>query len=260
MQRRAFLTAGLSLAAAPAAAAVRDGGSGFTVGGRQLLLAYQGFVEQHLSGVLRALHALAQTSDAQSGEWARMQAALRVLATESATYATVWLAAPDGAYSSLATAGQTGLSLADRPYFQRLMAGADIEGDLVVSKSTGRYSAIMATPITAGDKIVGAIGASIDAQMLSELVKEATELPADLYFYALDEQGKTAIHRDPKLMAQFPSDFGSPSMRAAVKRMLTKTSGVETYDFAGSHRTALFNWSDATRWRFVLVHIQARSR
>lgn len=255
MRRRTFLSAGLGLAAAPAARA-RDGPAEFDVAGRLLLRAYQAFVETHLAGVLRSLRALARTSDAQSGQWSRVEPALRELSADSATYATIWYARPDGSYFSLATNGASGLSLADRPYFADLLAGRDVEGSLVVSRSTGHHSVIVATPVLGGAEVVAALGASIDARLLSELVANATDMPADLTFYALDARGQAAIHRDPGLTAVFPSDLGDPSLTVAVAHMLARRRGVVRYDFAGTHRTALFETSEATGWRFVLARLR----
>jgi methyl-accepting chemotaxis protein len=255
MRRRAFLSAGLGLAATAAApeASGQPDAADFLVGGRLLLRAYQGFVEEHLAGVLSGLRALARTSDARSGDWARIKAPLYEISADSATYATVWRAAADGAYSSLATAGSGGTSLAGEPYFRDLMAGRDIEGDLVVGATAGGRTVVVATPVIAAGKVVAALGASIDPRLLAELVAKATGRPAGLTFYALDAKGRAAIHGDPRLMAAFPSDLAAASLRPALADILARSSGAVTYEFAGTRRTVLFDSSYATGWRFVLA-------
>jgi len=71
-------------------------------------------------------------------------------------------------------------------------------------------------------------------------------------FYALDAQGRTALHSEESLMFQFPSDIGDDSLKAAVRTMLTEPAGTQRYTFRGSHRTVIFEKSPATGWVFAL--------
>lgn len=257
MRRRAFLLSAASLALAPGVRAATPAPPPlFQVSGLLLLRAYQSFVEEHLSGLLRALRAIARTADAQAGEWARINAALYELGEQSPTYATAWFAPADGSYYTIASNGPSGLNLSDRAYFAELLAGHDIEGALVVSKLNGKPAIIVATPIRAGGKVVGAIGAAIDGAMLSELVRTSTGLPSDLTFYAIDAAGVTAIHKDPTLLGVKMGELGSPTLKRAIAKMVTEPAGVAVYDFVGTHRRAVFNKSYATRWTFALANIR----
>lgn len=255
MQRRTFLLSGMLLGvAALGTAGARDQPAGFDVDGHIALRAYQGLVEEHLAAVLRTLRALAATSDAQTMKWQLIKTALRTLSQDLTTDATVWYALPDGRYYS--TEGDTSAkTLADRDYFPKLMARSDVVGSLVISKSTGYRSIIVATPVSKEGRVVGAIGVSLQARLISQLVTERTGLPDNLTFYALDARGKAAIHKDPNKMFQFPSDLGEPSLKSAVTTMLSQTTGVVRYRFEGKDRSAIFNKSDVTGWHFVLVQI-----
>ncbi|MBL8223910.1 MAG: cache domain-containing protein [Chromatiales bacterium] len=255
MHRRQVIAAGalLPLISAGTAAAAADGGS-FSTDGHVALKAYKGLVEEHLAGALNALRVLAATSDAQAGEWPRTRPALKALEAGLTSAAAVWYAQPDGAYYT--TAGDRAAdSLGDREYFPKVMAGADVEGSLVISKSTGHRSVIVATPVRTGSRVVGALGVSIRARRLGALVEERTNLPDDLVFYAIDARGQTAIHKDPDRMFAFPSDMGDESLKAAVKTMLSSSRGSVSYRFQGTSRIALFEESELTAWRFVLAKI-----
>lgn len=229
--------------------------SAFEVDAHTALDAYQGLVEEHLAGVLRSIRALAVTPEAQTGEWAAVEPALKRLSEDLATDATVWFALPDGSYTSTAS-GPSTQTLSDRSYFPDLLAGKDVEGSLVVSKSTGHRSIIVATPVLKGDEVVAMVGVSVEALLVSELVTKMADLPDELTFYALDANGQAAIHRDSKLMFQYPSDLGEPTLRAAVETILSKPRGVVEYEFDGTKRVGVFNKSDATGWHFVLVRIE----
>src|SRR4051812_24100412 len=109
MHRRAFMLLAGSLAAPSYARAAAPSGAAFQVNGLLLLRAYESFVEEHLSGLLRAMRAIARTSDAQSGEWAKVRAPLFELGEQSPTYATAWFAPKDGSYYTIASDGPSGL-------------------------------------------------------------------------------------------------------------------------------------------------------
>ncbi|GAA0325133.1 hypothetical protein GCM10009087_39320 [Sphingomonas oligophenolica] len=226
----------------------------FKVDGTLALAAYQAMVEEHLAGVLRSIKALAVTSDARSGDWARIRPALERLSADLPTAATISYVQPDGSYATTAI-GQSPDNLSDRAYFPGLMAGKDVVGSLVVSKATGHRSIVVATPVMRDGKVVAAIGVTLRARLISQLVTDHGLLPADLTFYALDSTGKTAIHKDPDLMFAFPSDMGDSSLKAAVKTILGQREGVVHYRFRNDDRTAIFRTSDATGWRFVLVRV-----
>ncbi len=226
------------------------------VDGRIVLGAYQGMVEEHLFGILHGLSALAATQDVVSGDWERVKGPLAAFKRDAPTATAMWFARPDGSYFTV-EGGRARQSLEDRDYFPVLMSGKAVAGSLVISKSTGERSVIVAAPITKDGKVVGALGASLSVEALAKLVESRAGLPKDLIFYALDAQGRTALHRDSSLIFQFPSDIGDQSLKAAVQTMLSAPEGVVNYTFRGSHRTAIFVKSEATGWVFVLGKVPA---
>jgi hypothetical protein len=219
--------------------------------------AYRGMVEEHLTGVLNTVKALAATEDVQSADWDRMRGALAALAGRTPDAVAVWFAKPDGSYYTVAK-GATGLNMSDRSYFPPLMAGKDVNDSLVLGRSTGERQIVVGTPVMQGGRIVGAVGAAISAVKLSTLVDQRMTLPANMAFYALDSQGKTALHRDPALIFQYPADLGDPSLAAAVRKMLAAPEGVVHYSFRGVAKTAHFQKSAVTDWVFAIAVSQGR--
>lgn len=257
MLRRGFLATsfGGSLAIAaglPARAAERV----FTVEAPVALKAYCGVVEEHLSGIRTALRIVAASGEARSGTWKEVKPLLAALAGGINTAAAVWFAQPDGAYDTV-DSGRSDQNLKDRSYFPDLLAGKDVLGPLVISKSTGHRSVIVAEPVRAGDKIVGAVGVSVRARLLSGLMTTRAGMPDDLIFYALDPTGKAALHRDPDRMFHFPSDMGDPSLDKAAKEILASDSGLVSYHLLGKTRVVVFMRSPLTGWKFVLGREEA---
>ena len=240
------------LAFAPFAVVPAESADGdFAMDARVTLDGYQAAVEARLEGVLAATRTLAATEEVRSGQWARMSGPLAVLASNVKEQAAVWFAQPDGSYFTV-DKGTTGETLRERAYFPALLAGRDVVGALVVSKSTGKRSLIVASPVLVDGKMAGAVGVSLDAAQLAASLDRAIRLPADVVVYALDEQGQTALHRAGELIFVFPSDVGSSTLSDAVTTMLARPEGVVRYRYAGSEKTALFQRSQLTGWVFVL--------
>ena len=234
-----------------AAVGAEAAGPDFALDARVTLDAYRAAVEARLDGVLAATRTLAATEEVRSGQWARMREPLAVLASTVEGQAAVWFARPDGSYFTVEK-GATGETLRERAYFPALLAGRDVVGALVVSKSTKQRALIVASPVVVDGKVTGAVGVSMDAAKVAASIDQAIRFPADVIFYALDEQGQTALHRAGELIFVFPSDVGSSTLSEAVKTMLASPEGVVNYRYAGSEKTALFQRSELTGWVFVL--------
>ena len=136
---------------------------------RVALGTYKGIVEDHLGGVLRTARVIALTSEAQSAKWQSVKPLLDRLSNDLATDATVWFVLPDGSYYSTETGAVSDQNLKDRQYFPKLMAGQDVLGDLVISKSTGHRSIIVASPVMVNGKAVAAVGVSVRVRLLFRL-------------------------------------------------------------------------------------------
>jgi hypothetical protein len=253
MMRKAWLAAVL-LCSAPTPLSVEAAGGtdqDFVLDARVTLDAFRATVEARLEAVVAATRVVAATEEARSGDWARVRVPLAVLATNARDSAAVWFARPDGSYFTVEK-GPAGESLRDRAYFPDLLAGRDVVGALVISRSTGKRSLIVASPVFVHGKVTGAVGVSLDAARLATSLDAAIRFPKDVVFYALDDQGRTALHRAGELVFVFPSDVGSPTLSDAVKTMLSKPEGVVEYVYSGSDRTAVFERSELTGWVFVL--------
>jgi hypothetical protein len=256
MSRRSFLVSSTLFAVAAATKVQADtASSGFKVDGHVVLNAYQALVEEHLTNALSAIRALAATSDAQTASWTSIGPALNRLSQDWKTDAAIWFAQPDGSYFSTA-GGKSSSTLLDRDYFPNLTSGHDVLGSLVVSKSTGQPSIIVATPVIHEGHVVAAIGISVSSLLMSKLVAKEFGFPDDLIFYAMNSKGQTAIHADASKIFQFPATLGQTSLQSAVATILSQPQGTVEYSFSGTQRTAIFSKSEAIPgWHFVLVQI-----
>lgn len=171
-------------------------------------------VDTHISTYLNSLDTLAMTQEVQSTDWETMEDLLAEV-EESHVQGTVWFVLPDGSYYTVEQ-GLTDNNLSDRDYFPGLMAGSDVLGDLVVSKSTGKKSLIAASPVKTGEEVVGGVGASIFLEDLSQTLADEIDLPSDMTFHAVTADGEVVLHSDADMIMA-----GDPSLSTNV---VTKTS------------------------------------
>jgi Cache domain len=214
---------------------------------------YKGLVEDHLGGVLRTARVIALTSEAGSAKWESVKPMLDRFSNDLATDATVWYALPDGSYFSTETGGVSDQNLKDRNYFPKLMSGQDVFGDLVISKSTGHRSIIVATPVMVNGKVVASVGVSVRVRLLSALLDSDTKLPDNAYFYALDPENRIVLHRNVDRMFKSVSDVGDESLGDAFKTIMTKDQGVFNYTLHGKKITSIFMKSTTLGWYFFIA-------
>jgi hypothetical protein len=202
----------------------------------------------HLQKTADVLTLLAGTEAARSADWERVGGLL----AESARLNVAgihWFALPDGTYWSLEQ-GRMAAKLSDRPYFSVVLAGRTVIGDLIVSRTSNRNSAVVAVPVRGRDgSIVGVLGNSVDLERLSALVRqEMGGFPDGLFFFAIDAEPLGALHSDPTLIFTEPMKLGDEGMRSAFTQILANREGVVTYEFRGANRTVLYQRSPVTGW------------
>lgn len=206
--------------------------------------------DSHIEGMANALAVAATSQEVQSLNWAIMKPLLAMI-QERFGPAVVWYAQPDGSYFTV-DLGLTSKTLIDRAYFPKVLAGETSIGELVISRSTGSNTVIVATPIKEQGKVIGMLGASVYLDHLVQKIKKITTLPADAVFYALDTQGRIALHTQEGLIFQEAMHLGSPTLAEAVKQMLTNQEGVVSYEFAGGRQKAVYQTSPLTGWKFAI--------
>lgn len=180
--------------------------------------------DSHIKGYVDSMEALAMTQEVQSARWEAMAGLLQKI---DDTGTTVWFVTPDGSYYTTEQ-GKTDQNLSDRDYFPTLMAGNQVIGSLVVSKSTGKASVIAAVPVTRGGDVVGAVGCSIFLEELSITLASEVNLPADMVFWAVNLDGDIALHSDTDMILKQDAEL--------PEELASKTSLLTFWQFALAYR------------------------
>jgi hypothetical protein len=253
------LIAALALSAsvvanAGVAAAQPNAHAPLNVNAQVALASFSSLCDAHLRGVLTGLKALAATNEARSATWAQIEGPLRAFSDSLDTPAALYFADRAGDYWSVAGGRQT--TIADRPYFAKMLKGESVVGELVVSRSRHVPAAIVAVPIVgAGGAVVGILGASVDLQKFGAALKKEMDLPANAIFFSLDSKGVVGVSVNPKYVMVEAKDI-EPRLYAMLGYPVTANHGTMTYALHGVSRTVIYRTSSFTGWvyAFGLTH------
>lgn len=226
------------------------------VDGRTALHSCMALADGHLQKLVDALRLISTTDEVRTGDWERVRGPLAQVGAITVP-AVLWFAEPNGAYSTLVQ-GRAAGTLADRPYFPRALAGQTVIGDLVVSRSARRNTAIVAVPVRGrDDHVLGVLGASVYLDSLGALIRdEMGGLDADLRFFAIDSTPIGALNSDPALIFTEPMKLGDAGMKKAFAEIVSHQEGVVTYTFQGRERTMLYRKSPVTGWWYAFGAVQ----
>ncbi len=218
---------------------------------QSLLSAFAAYTDLRIVSVRQNLEILASTVEAQSGKWDGMKPLLSGY-QKSDSGLIVWFLRPDGTYYTV-DKGLMDVKLSDRSYFPALMKGETITGALVVSKSTGQRSAIIAIPMKMGNSVVGAIGVSLFLDKFAEQVDSTLALRPDASFFAVAPNGQTTLHKKTERHFVDPREMGSETLKKATNEILVNQAGSTSYQFDGAIKKAVYRTSPLTGWKFVLT-------
>jgi len=216
-----------------------------------LLSAFVAFTDLRINAVQQNLQILAATGEVKSLKWEKM-AALLTEYQKTDDGLTIWFMQPDGSYYTV-NQGLVNATLSDRSYFPDLIAGKPVTGALVVSKSTGQRSAIIAIPLIANGKVAGAVGASLFLDKLAIQVDSTLALRPDAAFFALAPDGLTTLHRKTDRHFLDPRELDSETLKSAVNDMLANPAGEVTYQYDNVTKNALYKTSPLTGWKYAIV-------
>ena len=230
--------------------------TGIVVPGELALSSLMALSDGYLQKLADSFSMFALTDQARSADWEVIRAPLAELAARNVD-ALVWFALPDGTYWSVQQGLSTG-NLFDRPYFAHVIAGETVTGSLVVSRATGKSSAIVAVPVrNYAGLVVGVLGASVYLDQLSARLDDQMQIAEGMIFYSFDATPLLALEWDPQLILADPFSLG-PAIREVFEYMLSRDEGTIRYRWADRWRTVIFRRSRLTGWWYVFGTVGGR--
>jgi methyl-accepting chemotaxis protein len=113
----------------------------------------------------------------------------------------------------------------DREYVNRVIAGAPMGRQFVISKTTGKPSFILSVPITREGRIVGVLGIAMDVNDLTRRIT-AVHIGDTGFTFLVDDTGNVVAHpRARQNLAKHPAVTGSGYEAGAKKRSVFVEDG-----------------------------------
>jgi len=202
---------------------------------------------------LASLELIASTPEAKNGDWKGIKRYLKQL--KSVTPGVYFYALPDGNYYSVAL-DYTNLNLTNRDYFKSLFAGNPVMGFPIYSRSSGKKSALMATPIITNDgKVTGALGASVFLDDLHDKLNREFILPDEYTWFVLNSEGMMMLDNDSDFIFMNALKQGSESLHDAVSEALKMESGPVQYEI-DSLRHGYYQKLPNMKWWMFLAKVE----
>ncbi|HET7834105.1 MAG TPA: cache domain-containing protein [Gallionella sp.] len=217
---------------------------------QSLLSAFASYTDLRIRSVQQSLEILAATPEAGSGKWDKIKGLLSGYQNSDGGF-IVWYARPDGSFYTV-DKGLVDVKASDRSYFPDLMAGKKVAGILVIGKSTGQRSAVIAVPVLKDGKVVGSIGASLFLDRLTEQANTALALRPSVTFFALAPSGVTALHSKPDRLFLDLREQHNESLTKAVNQMLSGRSGEVIYKIDNASKKTIYRTSPLTQWKYAI--------
>ncbi len=205
-------------------------------------------LERRCGEALVGLRAIAAENEAQRGDWEKLKPQLMEL--NAKLPGAYFYALPDGNYYSIAL-DYTNLNIGDRDYFPGLIAGQEVHGWPLHSRSSGKKSALFAVPVTDGAKTTGALGASVFLDDLSASLTRLPGIPEDFTWFVVDREGKTILDREPEYIFMNALAEGGESLAAAIRKVVAGQRGEVSYEIGGISRKAGFQKLANLDWWMV---------
>ena len=136
------------------------------------------------------------------------------------------------------------------------MAGRAVFGDTVISRTTGRYSVIVASPIIKGGSVSGMIGASLSLDSMAARTKKTLALPPDIEFAVIDSDGQIVMDSQDKQMGEMLGSY--IGMAPVASALLAQDNGTVLLG-NGMVRQIEARTSPLTSWHYAALDMDNHS-
>lgn len=172
-------------------------------------------------------------------------------AKERNGYVRVFLIAPDG---MARYEDGSERDLGSRAYFQLALKGQANVSDTITSTSDGSTVVAYAVPVMHGGKVVAVLGATRNAEYLSEAISDVN-IGGESYTFVTSSQGILQAHRNLELVKtqynlfeETKKDPRLADLQKLFERMIARESGWGEYWFQEEDKTLGFAPIEGTTW------------
>ncbi|MBU1740109.1 MAG: HAMP domain-containing protein, partial [Proteobacteria bacterium] len=211
---------------------------------------------RYLDNARQILFTLSQLPQLKSRDAAATSAILAGLLKNTRMFPAFLATGPDGVVFASAPLRRKRISLADRPYFKRLLKTKRfVVGHYVLGRITGKASLVLAHPVKdAGGRLKAVIVTGVDLGWLDNFLTQM-KLPPDTHLAVIDRYGRVLVHypAHPGMIGRNVSNL------AITKIILNRREGVvEAPGFEGVPRLFGFTSLGQNGAVYVLIGMSVK--
>ncbi|MFE8699641.1 methyl-accepting chemotaxis protein [Cytobacillus sp. FJAT-54145] len=196
---------------------------------------------------IERLQGLAQSSDVINANLEQQQAFISRVSKQFTDYSMIFVADQTG---QSITSSNVEANVADRAYFQKIMAGDSFAiSEPVVSKADNSTIIVFAVPIkNAQGSTVGVLGGTFPIDSLQQLVADV-KVGETGYAFITQNNGLIIGHPDKELVLQTTlKDLNIPELTEAHEKAKTGEEGMIRYSFEGVDKFNFYKGLQSTDW------------
>ncbi|HOD53809.1 MAG TPA: cache domain-containing protein [Candidatus Cloacimonadota bacterium] len=209
-----------------------------------------GHIDKQINNALTAIQIIAETPEAKKGDWEGIKKYLKPL--QKNLPGVYFYVLVNGNYYTV-DRDFTNLNLKTRDYFNPLFSGNQIKGFPVYSRSSGKKSIVLATPVYTKEKISGAIGISVYLDQLADEITDLMNLNEHFTWFVIRSDGNTLLDKEHDYIFMNVLTQGSDSMKSEFSQIFTKDKGAVLYEIDGIQREALYTKIKNYNWWMILA-------
>ena len=165
-------------------------------------------------------------------------------------YSIVNLLAADGQKIATSSEDRTMKSRADREYYKKAMAGESYISQMLISKTTGLATVVVATPVFGRSGVpVGVLTVSLKTSAITDEMSKFV-LGKTGFIWVVDRDGLVVLHKDKDLMLK-ENITKIKGMELFTAKALSGASGFDSYIYEGVRKSGAYATAESIDWKLI---------
>lgn len=206
-------------------------------------------MDQWLDRRLTEVTVLARSSDIQSTDAEAKNDFIRRFTNEIKIFDGNTFISPDGIVTADTFEGSVGINLGERPFFKLGMEGKSSFSDMLIAKTTGNRSIVVASPVInkEGQKL-GVLTGLVNVDSFTSTFLQNLNLGEDGYPILVDNQGLIQVHPNQELIGKSIEEAALPEGLTTILKNGAAESGSSTYQDGGKEYVVTFSSIPSTNY------------
>ncbi|WP_235206602.1 methyl-accepting chemotaxis protein [Paenibacillus tyrfis] len=201
----------------------------------KLVVSTATLIDQYISERMAEVKILASTTDIRSNDAAAKTKFIKNFTESTKVFDGNTFISPNGIVTADTIEASVGVNLGERPFFKNGLQGKSTYTEVLLAKTTGKRSIIVATPVKdANDAVIGVLTGLVNFEgFMDKYVKPLMINDGEGYPIVVDSNGIIQLHPVKELVGKSVADSGISPLLADILKVGNKQAGSTTYTDGG---------------------------